>query len=180
VFSGRGEPPLPLARYRARNELLELGMHDLAFQPDETSAFLGERMSLTLGPDEIQFVHRQLEGWITGLQLMALALRRHPDGADRLRVSGRHRFIADYLHEDVLEHLPEDVRSFLLQTSILDRLSGALCDAVTGRSDSQQILEQLERDSLFLMPLDASREWYRYHRLFADVLSEGLQRNRPG
>ena len=110
---------------------------------------------------------------------MALTLQRHRAGADRLVVSGRHRFIADYLSEDVLAHLPDDVRQFLLQTSILDRLCGSLCDAVTGREDGQAMLERLERENLFLVPLDDSREWFRYHRLFADFLQEELHRRHP-
>ncbi|MGH2561162.1 MAG: ABC transporter substrate-binding protein, partial [Thermomicrobiales bacterium] len=176
VLAGRGEPPLPLARYRARQELLELGAEELGFLVDETDAFLNQQMGLDLIDDEIASLHAQLEGWIAGLQLVSLTLRRQREPANRIVVSGRHRFIADYLHDDVLAHLPDDRRQFLLQTSILDRLCGPLCDAVTEGAGSQEMLERLERENLFLVPLDDNREWFRYHRLFADVLREELTR----
>jgi LuxR family maltose regulon positive regulatory protein len=121
-------------------------------------------------------VQAQLEGWIAGLQLVALTLQRRLAGADKLAISGSHRFIADYLSEDVLAPLPDHLRQFLLQTSILDRVCGSLCDAVTGREDGQAMLETLERENLFLVPLDDHRHWYRYHRLFADFLHEALNR----
>jgi LuxR family maltose regulon positive regulatory protein len=180
VLAGRAEPPLPLARYRARGELLELRAEDLQFRPEETEDFLNGLVGLRLTPDEIAPLHTQLEGWAAGLQLASLALRRHPEAAVKLAVSGKHRFIADYLSQDVLAHLPEDVQRFMLQTSVLDRLSGSLCDAVTEGQGSQQMLELLERENLFLMPLDDSREWFRYHRLFADFLQEELNRRYPG
>ena len=130
VLAGRAEPPLPLARYRARHELLELRTEDLQFRVDETAAFLNQLMGLDLAADEIVPLHTQLEGWVAGLQLVSLTLRRQSE-VSPLVVSGRHRFIADYLSEDVLAHLPDEIRRFLLQTSILDRLCGPLCDAVT-------------------------------------------------
>jgi LuxR family maltose regulon positive regulatory protein len=134
-------------------------------------------MGLDLTLDTVATLQTQLEGWIAGLQLVALTLQRRLTSADKLVVSGRHRLIADYLTEDVLAHLPEAIRQFLIQTSILDRLCGPLCDAVTGREGGQEMLEVLERDNLFLVPLDDSREWFRYHRLFADFLHAELNRH---
>ncbi|MCL4261671.1 MAG: hypothetical protein KJ069_00580 [Anaerolineae bacterium] len=179
VLAGRGEPPLPLARYRARHELTEFGAEDLNFLPEEAQDFLNEVMGLDLTHEEVIRLQAQLEGWIAGLQLVALTLQRRLTGADRLVVSGRHRFIADYLGEDVLAPLADNLRRFLLQTSILDRLCGPLCDAVTGKEDGQEMLETLERENLFLGPLDDSREWFRYHPLFADFLREELNRHYP-
>jgi LuxR family transcriptional regulator, maltose regulon positive regulatory protein len=177
VLAGRGEPPLPLARYRARGELLELRAEDLQFLPDETADFLNTMIGRKLAPDEVARLQAQLEGWIAGLQLVALTLQRRLTAADTLLVSGRHRFIADYLSEDVLAHLSDSMRQFLLQTCVLDRLCGALCDAVTGKKGGQEMLELLERENLFLVPLDDRREWFRYHRLFADFLREELKRH---
>src|SRR5215211_4321415 len=180
VLAGRAEPPLPLARYRARQELLELRTEELHFSVDETGEFLNRMMGLDLGQDEIVSLHSQLEGWIAGLQLVSLSLRHHREAVDALTVSGRHRYIADYLSEDVLARLPEDFRLFLLRTSILDRLSGPLCDTVIERHDSQELLEILERENLFLVPLDDDRQWFRYHRLFGDFLREELRRRHAG
>lgn len=173
----RGEPQLPLARYRARAEMLELGVKDLQFGLEESELFLNRSMGLELGEDKIAKLQTQLEGWIAGLQLAALTLRQHLTATDKLVVSGRHRFIADYLGEDVMAPLPDNLRRFLLQTSILHRLCGPLCDAVTGKEDGQAMLETLERENLFLGPLDDSREWFRYHPLFADFLREELNRH---
>lgn len=180
VLAGRGEPPLPLARYRAHQELMEFRAGDLNFRPEETQAFLNDMMGLDLAQAEIDRLQTQLEGWIAGLQLVALSLQQHLTGVDKLVVSGRHRFIADYLNDDVLAPLPDKLRQFMLQTSILDRLCGPLCDAVTGQEGGQAMLETLERENLFLVPLDDSREWFRYHRLFADFLQEDLKRRHPG
>jgi LuxR family maltose regulon positive regulatory protein len=178
VLVGRSEPPLPLARYRARDELLELRTEDLTFLVEETAEFLNRLMGLDLAADAIGSFHTQLEGWVAGLQLVSLSLLRQRETAPVV-ISGRHRFIADYLSEDVLVHLPEEIRRFLLQTSILDRLCGSLCDAVTRSPGGQEMLELLERENLFLVPLDASREWFRYHQLFADFLRAGCQRQYP-
>lgn len=178
VLAGRGEPPLPLARYRARHELLEFWAEDLQFLPEETTDFFNE-MGLDLAPEEIVPLQAQLEGWITGLQLAALTLQRDRERADKLVVSGRNRFIADYLNEDVLAPLPEGRQQFLLRTSILDRLCGPLCDAITGRDDGQEMLEAVERENLFLVPMDDRREWFRYHRLFGDFLFDLLNRRYP-
>jgi LuxR family maltose regulon positive regulatory protein len=181
VLAGRTEPPLPLARYRTHNALLEFRADDLRFLQEETTDFLNEVMKLDLSEDEVTQLQAQLEGWIAGLQLVALSRqRRRPTGADKLVVSGRHRFIADFLSEDVLAPLEAAKRQFLLRTSILDRLCGPLCDAVTAKENSQTILETLERENLFLVALDDSRQWFRYHRLFADYLHEELKRHYPG
>ncbi|MBW7882619.1 MAG: tetratricopeptide repeat protein [Caldilineaceae bacterium] len=176
VVAGRAHPQLPLARYRARHELMEFGADDLSFWLEETADFLTGVMGLDLTSDEIGRLQSQLEGWIAGLQLVALARGRHVTWADHVAASGRHRFLADYLSEDVLDPLPEEVRRFLLHTSILERLCGPLCDAVTGQEDGQTTLETLEKENLFLVPLDEKREWYRYHRLFVDFLREELVR----
>ena len=176
VLASRAEPPLPLAKYRARTELLEIRADDLQFLLDETATFLAEVMGLHLPHDKVATLQAQLEGWIAGLQLAALTLRRHDETVEPV-VSGKHRFIADYLSEDVLAHLSDNKRMFLLQTSILDSLCDSLCDAVTRREDSQAMLETLERENLFLVPLDDSRQWFRYHRLFAEFLYGQLQRH---
>ena len=179
VLAGREDPPLPLARYRARQELLELRAADLQFSLSETSAFLNGPRGLGLTETALARLHDQLEGWIAGLQLVSLGARHHHEPPGPLVVSGRHRFIADYLREDVLADLPADVQRFLLRTSILDRLSGPLCDTVTEGEGGQEMLERLERANLFLLPLDDQRTWFRYHPLFADVLRQELLRAFP-
>lgn len=179
VMAGRAEPPLPLARYRARQELLEFRADDLQFLEDETVSFLSQSMKLDLSHDEVIRLHAQLEGWIAGLQLVALSRQRRLVGAERLAISGKQRFIADFLSEDVLARLTAHMRQFLLRTSILDRLCGPLCDAVTGQAGSQAMLEIVERENLFVVPLDDNREWFRYHHLFADFLYEELKRRHP-
>jgi LuxR family maltose regulon positive regulatory protein len=180
VLACRGEPPLPLARYRARGEMFEIRAEELGFSMEETEGFMNEVMGLGLAEDKIARLHYQLEGWIAGLQLVALALQKRRTAPDELSISGRHRLISDFLGEDVLASLPTDVRGFLFQTSILDRLSGPLCNAVTRRQDGQEMLELLERESLFLVPLDDERSWFRYHRLFGEYLREELVRQHPG
>jgi LuxR family maltose regulon positive regulatory protein len=180
VLAGRGEPPLPLARYRAMDAMVELRAEDFQFSRQEAADFLTRTMGLALSSDKTTALHEQVEGWVAGLLLTALTLQRRLTEADKLVVSGKHRFIADYLNEDVLAPLEPHKRRFLLQTSILDRLSAPLCAAVTGSDDSQAVLEMLERDGLFLVALDDSRQWYRYHRLFADFLYEQLRRHLPG
>jgi LuxR family maltose regulon positive regulatory protein len=174
------EAPVPLGRARARGELLELGPEDLRFTDAEARAFLNDLMGLQLGDAGADALGEGLEGWAAGLQLVALGRRRRPDGNLPVAVTGRHRFIADYLEEDVLAGLEARRRAFLLRTSVLERLNGELCDAVTGDGDGQRMLEELERANLFLVALDDERTWYRYHRLFADVLREALRRDHPG
>jgi LuxR family maltose regulon positive regulatory protein len=179
VLASRGEPQLPLARYRARGELQEIGVEDLRFHPEEVRDLLNKSMGIALPPEEIESLGAQLEGWIVGLQMAAVALRRGLVKSDRLAVDGRQRFIADYLRSEVLADLPQKTRHFLLETSILERLCGPLSEAITEEEGGQAMLETLEREGLFLSPLDDRREWFRYHPLFADFLGEELNRRHP-
>jgi LuxR family maltose regulon positive regulatory protein len=172
VISTREDPPFALARMRARGQVTEIRERDLRFTLEETAAFLSRTMGLALSPDAVAALEARTEGWITGLQLAGLALQKDQEDADAFiaAFTGSDRYIMDYLMAEVLEREPESVRSFLRQTALLDRLTAPLCDAVTGREDSRAILEHLEGANLFLIPLDHRREWYRYHRLFAEVL----------
>lgn len=180
VVASRSEPPLPLARLRARGELTELRAADLRFTLDEASAFLKQVMALDLSPDDTASLERRTEGWIAGLKLAALSMKAGGDIAGFVNAfSGDNRYIADYLIEEVLKSEPEHIRRFLLGTAILQRLSAPLCDAVTGEPGSQQLLEDLERRNLFVVALDDRREWYRYHHLFADVLHRQSKARDP-
>jgi LuxR family transcriptional regulator, maltose regulon positive regulatory protein len=175
VIATREDPHLPLARLRARGQLTELRASDLRFTLSEAAEFLNSVMGLGLSAEDIAALETRTEGWIAGLQLAALSMRGREDVAGFIRAfTGSHRFVLDYLVEEVLQRQPERIRSFLLQTSILDRLSGPLCDAVTGGKDGRGTLEALERGNLFVFPLDDERQWYRYHHLFADVLQARL------
>jgi LuxR family maltose regulon positive regulatory protein len=175
MITSRADPALPLARLRARGELVELRAADLRFLPDEAAAFLNEVMGLAVTPQEVAALEARTEGWIAALQLAALSMQGRDDVAGFVTgFAGDDRYIVDYLVEEVLERQPERVRYFLLQTSILDRLSAPLCDAVTGQDDGKAMLEALERGNLFVVPLDDRRRWYRYHHLFADVLQARL------
>ncbi len=175
VIATREDPDLPLARLRARGQLVELRAADLRFTPAESAEFLNQVMGLKLSADNIAALETRTEGWIVGLQLAALSMQGRSDIASFIQAfTGSHRFVLDYLLEEVLQRQPEPVLDFLLQTAILDRLSGSLCDAVTGRADSKALLEVLERDNLFVIPLDDQRQWYRYHHLFAEVLQTRL------
>ena len=185
VVASRSDPPLRLARLRARAELTELRAVDLRFTADEAAAFLATMLELPLSADEVAALEARTEGWIAGLQLAALALRDRADRADFIAAfTGSHRFVVDYLAEEVLVQLPPQLLTFLLHTSILDRLCGPLCDALLqadepaadhrALTDGRVVLEQLERDNLFVLPLDDERYWYRYHHLFADVLRQRL------
>ena len=181
VIATREDPSLPLARLRARGQLTELRAADLRFTPAEVAAFLNQQMGLKLSPEEVAALEARTEGWIAGLQLAALSMQGRTDTAAFVQAfAGSHRFVLDYLVEEVLLRQPERVRTFLLQTSILDRLSGPLCDAVTGQEDGGSTLEELERGNLFVVPLDDSRQWVRYHHLFAEVLQARLLRELPG
>ncbi len=180
VFASRADPPLPLARLRARGELTELRAADLRFAPGEAAAFLNQVMGLRLAADDIAALENRTEGWIAGLQMAALSMQGRKDISPFIRAfTGSHRYIIDYLVEEVLTRQPEHVRGFLLQTSILDRLCGPLCEAVTGQTDGSGQLQALERANLFVVPLDDQRQWYRYHHLFADVLQARLREARP-
>lgn len=167
----RADPSLPLGRLRAKQELLELRAEELRFHADEAAALLNDSHHLGLPMEWATALATRTEGWVTGLQLAALSLQGGRDAAAFIQAfTGSHRHIVDYLSEEVLAGLPERTRSFLLKTAILERLSGELCDAVTGESDGQAMLEGLERAGLFLIPLDDERRWYRYHHLFAEML----------
>ena len=180
VIVGRADPPLPLSRLRGRGELTELRAADLRFTPDEAAAFLNEVMGLDLSAGDVAALEARTEGWIAGLQLAALSMQGREDIPGFIAAfSGDNRYIVDYLVEEVLQRQPERVRSFLLETSVLERLSGPLCDAVTGREDSRRVLEALERANLFVVPLDDRRHWYRYHHLFADVLRAHSMEEQP-
>jgi len=176
VLASRSDPLLPLARLRARGALCELRALDLRFSVEETTAFLREVMGLPLSAEQVAALQARTEGWIAGLQLAALSLQDREDVAGFITAfTGSHRYVVDYLVEEVLVRQPEDVQDFLLQTCILDRLCGPLCDAVRGRDDSQARLAQIERSNLFLVALDEERQWYRYHHLFAEVLLTRLR-----
>ncbi|MBN8639576.1 MAG: helix-turn-helix transcriptional regulator, partial [Anaerolineae bacterium] len=175
VIATREDPDLPLARLRARGQLVELRAADLRFTPAESAEFLNQVMGLKLSADNIAALETRTEGWIVGLQLAALSMQGRSDIASFIQAfTGSHRFVLDYLLEEVLQRQPEPVLDFLLQTAILERLNGSLCDSVTGRADSKTMLETLERGNLFVIPLDDQRQWYRYHHLFAQVLQTRL------
>jgi len=180
VISSRADPLLPLARLRARGELVEVRAADLRFTPDEVAGYLNDVTGLDLAPDDIAALEGRTEGWIAALQLAAISMQGRTDiGGFIAQFAGNDRYIVDYLVEEVLTQQTDPVREFLLHTAVLDRLTGPLCDAVTGRDDGSQLLIALERANLFLVPLDDRREWYRYHHLFADVLRAHLLAGRP-
>jgi LuxR family maltose regulon positive regulatory protein len=180
VIASRADPALPLARLRARGELAEIRAADLRFTPVEAAAYLNEMMGLDLSARDVAALEERTEGWIAGLQLAALSMKGRDDVAGFIvGFAGDDRHIVDYLVEEVLRHQPERIRSFLLRTSILDRLSGPLCDAVSGQDGGKATLEALDRGNLFVVPLDDRRRWYRYHHLFADVLRAHLVDEQP-
>lgn len=183
ILITREDPPLALARFRAREQLTEIRAADLRFTPDEAAGFLNRTMALDLPTDQLAALEHRTEGWIAGLQLAALALRSSRPGDTRTgeefiaSFSGSHHYIIDYLLEEVLRQQDESVRNFLQQTAALDRLCAPLCDSITGREDSRAVLMHLERANLFLIPLDERREWYRYHHLMADSLRAGSDKS---
>ena len=180
VISTRIDPPLPLSRLRARAQIAELRAADLRFTPEEAGAFLSGVMGLDLTADEVAALEDRTEGWIAGLQLAALSMRGREDVSGFIGAfAGSNRYVLDYLVEEVLARQPEPVRSFLLHTSILDRMSGGLCDSVTRGRGAQRMLETLDKENLFVLPLDEERRWYRYHHLFAEVLRHHLRRSEP-
>ncbi len=196
VIITREDPHLPLARMRARGQLTEVRASDLRFTSSEAAQFLNQAMGLDLSADDIAALEGRTEGWIAGLQLAALSLQRHKDATSLIQsFTGSHRFVLDYLVEEVLEQQSESIQTFLMQTAILDRLTGLLCDAVrfggaespgssegtavAGPDSGQTILEMLERANLFIVPLDEERRWYRYHHLFADLLRQRLDQTQP-
>lgn len=196
LITTRADPPLPFSRWRARDQLLEIRATDLRFTPDEAAMFLNERMDLQLTMDDVRALETRTEGWIAGLQLVALSLQGRPDKADFLQTfSGSHRYVFNYLVEEVLNQQAATVQTFLLQTAILDRLCGPLCDAVIAAPllvnhaaslahgavtpiQSQAMLEQIEQANLFLTPLDDEGRWFRYHPLFAEVLRHRLRQTQ--
>ena len=181
VISTRADPALPLARLRARGELVEVRVADLRFTENEATTYLNDVNALGLGLADVATLERRTEGWAAALQLAALSLRGRDDAAAFIAgFAGDDRFVVDYLADEVLDRQLPDVRRFLLDTSTLDRLTAGLCDAVTGRTDGRSMLESLERQNLFVIPLDDHRRWYRYHHLFADVLHSRLLDERPG
>ena len=184
VLTSRSDPPLALARLRARGQLAELRAAELRFTADEAAALLQQAPAGpggTLSDTAVTALTVRTEGWAAGLQLAVLSLRGQADVEGFVAAfTGSHRFILDFLAEEVLEQQSDQVRTFLLETSVLERLSGDLCDAVTGRTGSQSLLEQVERAGLFLVPLDEVRGWWRYHHLFADLLRARLQQEQAG
>jgi LuxR family transcriptional regulator, maltose regulon positive regulatory protein len=181
VIATRSDPPLPLARLRATGELLELRAADLRFTPEEAAALLQEVWGLDLSPEAVSALETRTEGWAVGLQLAALSLRERPHPEAFVdEFTGSHRFVLDYLSEEVLARQPQSHVRFLLETSLLEQLCGPLCDAVTARSDGQDMLTDLERAGLFLVPLDEERRWYRLHHLFRDLLRARLQQGEGG
>ena len=181
VLASRADPPLPLARLRAGGQLAELRTADLRFSAEEAAALLRESAGADLPAAAVAALAARTEGWVAGLRLAALSLASQADPAGFVAAfSGSHRYVLDYLTEEVLDRQQEELRTFLLETSLLERLSGGLCDAVTGRTDSRAMLERVERAGLFLVPLDEVRDWWRYHHLFADLLRARLQQQRPG
>jgi LuxR family maltose regulon positive regulatory protein len=173
VIATREDPHLPLARLRARGQLTELRASDLRFTSSEAAEFLNRVMGLDLSAEDIAALETRTEGWIAGLQLAAISMQGHKDTTGFVKsFTGSHRFVLDYLVEEVLEQQSESVRAFLRQTSVLDRLTGPLCDALTGQDNGQATLKMLERANLFIVPLDEERRWYRYHQLFADLLRQ--------
>ena len=181
VISTRSDPELPLPRWRMRGELVEIRAADLRFTADETTEYLNGASGLDLTSAELAAVLEQrTEGWIAALQLAALSMRGREDvGGFVSRFAGNDRYIVDYLVEEVLANQPDPVRGFLLQSAVLDKMTGALCDAVTGRDDGSRTLHALDRGNLFVVPLDDHRESYRYHHLFAEVLRARLLSEQP-
>jgi LuxR family transcriptional regulator, maltose regulon positive regulatory protein len=180
TLASRSDPPLALARLRARGQLTEIRAAELRFTPAEAGELLQHAVS-ALPDASVAALAARTEGWAAGLQLAALSLRGQADAAAFVAAfTGSHRYILDYLAEKVLEQQNQQLRTFLLETSVLDRLSGPLCDAVTGREGSQALLEEAEQAGLFLIPLDEVRGWWRYHHLFADLLRSRLQQEQPG
>jgi LuxR family maltose regulon positive regulatory protein len=178
VIVTREDPPLPLARLRARGQMVEIRQADLRFLPEECADFLQRVMGLNLSLDDIAALERRTEGWIAGLQLAALSMQGYDDLPGFIEAfTGSSHFVLDYLIEEVFERQSAEVQDFLLKTSILDRLTGPLCDAVAGRAGSRFLLDRLEHANLFIFPLDQSHTWYRYHRLFAELLHQRLRSN---
>jgi LuxR family maltose regulon positive regulatory protein len=180
VIATREDPNLPLARLRVRDQLTELRAEDLRFTRAEAAGFLNQAMGLDLSQEAVAQLETRTEGWIAGLQLAALSMQGHQDPAGFIAsFTGSHRFVLDYLVEEVLQRQPERVQTFLLGTALLDRMCASLCEAVLGREGGQETLNFLERANLFIVPLDDERRWYRYHHLFAELLRQRLLQSAP-
>src|SRR6266516_2225157 len=180
LLASRSDPKLALARLRARGQVIEIRETELRLSGEEAARFLTQVTGLALSEEEIGRLEQRTEGWIAGLQLAALSMRRHADVSAFIQAfTGSHRFILDYVQEEILEPLPQKQQRFLLQTSVLDRMNAEICQALTGEPASQAILEELERANLFLIPLDEERRWYRFHTLFREVLLARLQATQP-
>ncbi len=179
VIATREDPHLSLARLRAQGLLTELRAADLRFSPSETAELLNQVMGLNLSAENIVVLETRTEGWITGLQLAAISMQGREDTNRIIKsFTGSHRFVLDYLIEEVLKQQPAEIQTFLLQTAVLDRLTASLCDSVTGKENGRETLEMLDRANLFIIPLDDERQWYRYHHLFADLLRRRLHQNQ--
>jgi LuxR family maltose regulon positive regulatory protein len=175
VIASRSDPPLPLAKMRARREMMEVREADLRFSLDEADKLLNQVQNLNLSARDLQALTDRTEGWIVGLQMASFALMGNEDTSDYIqRFTGSHEYVADYLKDEVMNQLSDRVREFLLKTSILDRLTGRLCDAVANQTNSQHTLKQLKSSNLFLTSLDDESLWYQYHHLFADLLRQQL------
>ena len=180
IFSTRVDPPWPLARFRSRGQLIEIRAADLRFSVEEAADFLNLTMGLGLSPNDIASLEARTEGWIAGLQLAALSMQGRSDIAGFVKAfTGSHAYVAEYLVEEVLQHQTEEIQTFLLRTSILERLSAGLCEAVTGLQDGQAVLTTLHRANIFVIPLDDEGLWFRYHQLFADLLQARLRQSLP-
>jgi LuxR family transcriptional regulator, maltose regulon positive regulatory protein len=180
VILTRSDPPLHLAHLRGRAQLTELRASDLRFTLPEVREFLNQVMNLKLSPEEIAALDARSEGWIAGLQMAAISLQGRSDRAAFIAAfSGSDRNIMDYLFEEVFEHQNADIQSFMLQTSVLEQLTGPLCDAVTGRNNSSAILAGMQKANLFVLALDDEGRWYRYHPLFAELLRHHLRDSQP-
>lgn len=180
VFISRADPPLPLGRWRARGQLTEIRADDLRFSEAEAAQFLNQTMGLSLSAEDIRTLEARTEGWVAGLQLAALSLQKSANPREAIAAfAGSHRFIADYLTDEVLARQPEALREFLLKTSILERFNAPLCNAVLDVNHAEVTLTELERANLFLIPLDSESNWHRYHHLFADLLRRRLAQAHP-
>jgi LuxR family transcriptional regulator, maltose regulon positive regulatory protein len=180
ILATREDPDLPLARWRVRGQLNEIRIDDLRFSAEESGAFLDTRVAARLTDDDVRGLQQRTEGWAAGLQLASLSLQGAQDTAGFVRsFTGSHRFVLDYLVEEVLNKQPADVQHFLLRTSVLQRMCGPLCDAVVGGTNGAHMLEHLERANLFVIPLDSERRWFRYHHLFAELLQQRLASSAP-
>ncbi len=180
IIATREDPNLPLGRLRASGQLMELRAMNLRFTTSEATQFLNQVMDLGLSAQDITTLETRTEGWIAGLQLAALSMRGRDDASQLIKsFTGSHRFVLDYLIEEVMEQQPESIQTFLMQTAFLNQMTGSLCNALTGQDNGQETLEMLEHANLFIVPLDGERRWYRYHHLFADLLCHYLRQTHP-